>query len=80
MYSRLQIGEEYILDAILKKMGRPTPISCGDYTVIIDFEDGIYYVLEPVADSFISYPVFYKVLKAGLWNKAVQLLVLGSTD
>jgi len=80
MYSRLQIGEKYILDAILKKLGRPTPISYGDYTVIIDFDDGIYYVLEPVADSIISYPVFYKVLKAGMWDKAVQLLILSGTD
>ena len=80
MYSRLQIGSEYILDAIMKKLGKPTPISYGEHVVIVDFEDGIYYILEPAKDIAIHYPVFYKVLKAGNWNKAIQQLLLTGQD
>lgn len=80
MYTRLQIGKEYTLDAMLKKMGNPTPISYGEHTVIFDLEDGIYYILELVKDSIIAYPVFYKVLQAGSWDKAIQILLLDNPN
>jgi hypothetical protein len=80
MYARLQVGKKYTLDDILKKLERPTPISYGDYMVVVDLKDGIYYVTQVVSKSFIAYPVFYKILKAGEWDKAVQLLILGNTD
>jgi len=76
MYSRLRVGDEYILDAIMKKLGRPTPISCGDHVVIVDFEDGIYYILKLAEKQIMVYPVFYKVLKAGEWDNAIQQLLL----
>ena len=76
MYSRLVLEREYTLDMMLKKLGRPLPISYGDYTVIVDLEDGIYYVLEPIKDMILVYPVFYRVKKAGKWDNAIQQLLL----
>lgn len=80
MYSRLRVGEEYILDTIMRKLGDPVPITTQDHVVIVDREDGLYYILEVSKDAVISYPVFYKVLRAGRWEKAIQKLILFNSN
>lgn len=81
MYTRLNIGARHSLDEILKKLGNhPIPIAYGDYVTIVDLEDGIYYVLEPVASSLMVYPIIYEVKAAGKWNSVVVGLILSSKE
>lgn len=80
MFSRLIQNREYTLDSMMKKLEDPIPIAYGDHVVIIDRADGLYYVLECVKDSIITYPVFYCVKKVGHWNRAIQSLILFDKD